>query len=171
MPDDPTIPDEADVWRLVLPLWMVPGDNGVGVRPSTAAFDDSSDGDPMSAILARSGRDPRDVVPATSPDAGVVAFWLDFFAMLAWNWSARRCGRNRTTSWSVGGRQRACGRNSCGAVGGSSKGSEPPHSVPASRFWLQLPRPIVCSSATRRQALGAHGFRTDDGDSVRAAVR
>lgn len=78
MPDDPTIPDEADVWRLVLPLWMVPGDNGVGVRPSTAAFDDSSDGDPMSAILARSGRDPRDVVPATSPDAGVVAFSARF---------------------------------------------------------------------------------------------
>jgi len=78
MPDDSTIPDDAVVWRYVIPQWIVPGDDGNGFRPSTAAFDDSSDGDPMSAILATPGRDPRTAVPATCPDAGVVAFSAGF---------------------------------------------------------------------------------------------
>jgi hypothetical protein len=73
MPDDPTIPDDATIWRYVVPQWVVIGDDGVGVRPSSGAFDDSSDG-PMSAILATEGRDPASAIPATCPGAGMVAF-------------------------------------------------------------------------------------------------
>jgi hypothetical protein len=74
MPDDPTIPDDAIVWRFVSPHQIVAGADGEGVQPSTGAFDDSSDGDPMSAVLASQGRDPASVIPKTCPGAGVVAF-------------------------------------------------------------------------------------------------
>jgi hypothetical protein len=74
MADDPTIPDDAIIWRCVVPQWVVPGRDGEGVRPSTGAFDDSSDADPMSAVLASGERDPKSVIPTTRPNASVVAF-------------------------------------------------------------------------------------------------
>jgi hypothetical protein len=78
MADDPTIPDDAVIWRYVVPQWIVPGKDGQRSLPSTGAFEDSSDGDPMSAILASKDRDPATAVPKTSPDAGVVAFTAGF---------------------------------------------------------------------------------------------
>ena len=82
MPDDPSIPDDAVVWRQIVPLQIVTGEDGVGALPSTGAFDDSSDGDPMSAILASKGRDPKSAVPKRYPDAGVVAFTAKFLRSL-----------------------------------------------------------------------------------------
>ena len=78
MADDPTIPDDAIIWRYVVPQWIVRGKDGEGSLPSPGAFEDSSDGDPMSAILASKDRDPATAVPKASPDAGVVAFTAGF---------------------------------------------------------------------------------------------
>ncbi len=82
MPDDATIPDDAIVWRFVSPHQIVTGKDGEGVQPSTGAFDDSSDGDPMSAVLASEGRDAASIVPTTCPGAGVVAFTAGYLRSL-----------------------------------------------------------------------------------------
>lgn len=82
MPDDPTIPDEAIVWRYVPSVQIVDGDDGEGLRPSTGAFNDSSDGDPMSAILATEGREPATAIPQSCAGAGVVAFTAAFLRSL-----------------------------------------------------------------------------------------
>jgi hypothetical protein len=50
--DDATIPDAADLWRRLIPDWIIPDSNTGGVRISSAAFDDSRDGTPMSVLLA-----------------------------------------------------------------------------------------------------------------------
>ena len=49
--DDPTISDDAALWRRIHPSWIVEDENRSGVRVSSAAFDDSSDGSPMSVLL------------------------------------------------------------------------------------------------------------------------
>ena len=49
-PDDPTIGSEANLWRRIHPLWIVPDENG-GLRVSSAAFDNSEDGTPTSIHL------------------------------------------------------------------------------------------------------------------------
>ncbi|MCC6809530.1 MAG: hypothetical protein IT381_19025 [Deltaproteobacteria bacterium] len=52
--DDSTILDSDIIWRRVAPHQIVQLDQNLGrSRASTGAFDDSSDGTPMSACLAR----------------------------------------------------------------------------------------------------------------------
>lgn len=50
--DDPTILDDAALWRRIPPQHFVPDPNLGVVRPSSAAFEDSPDGSPMSVFLA-----------------------------------------------------------------------------------------------------------------------
>jgi len=50
--NDPTIQDSAVLWRRIRPDQIFLDDNLKILRPSTAAFDDSSDGTPMSVQLA-----------------------------------------------------------------------------------------------------------------------
>ena len=60
-PDDLTIPDEAVLWRRIPDRHFTLQPDG-SIRPSSAAFDDDPDGDPMSTVLARPGRDPFPVL-------------------------------------------------------------------------------------------------------------
>lgn len=66
--DDAGISDSVDLWRRLIPAWIVPDDNTGGVRISSAAFDDSRDGTPMSVLLAdvvaQTRRTPEDVLAA-----------------------------------------------------------------------------------------------------------
>jgi hypothetical protein len=49
--DDPTIPDDAELWRRI-PPWHFVDDGNLGqIRPSSAAFEDDPSGSPMSVIL------------------------------------------------------------------------------------------------------------------------
>ena len=58
--DDPTIPDEARLWRRI-PQWhFFRDDNLQRVRPASAAFDD--DDGPMSVTLADEAADPESVL-------------------------------------------------------------------------------------------------------------
>jgi len=50
--DDPSIRDDAALWRIIHPLWIVRDDNERGWRISSGAFDDSTDGSPLSVLLA-----------------------------------------------------------------------------------------------------------------------
>jgi hypothetical protein len=50
--DDAGIADSADLWRRLIREWVVPDSNTGGIRISSAAFDDSRDGTPMSVLLA-----------------------------------------------------------------------------------------------------------------------
>jgi hypothetical protein len=64
--DDPTIADDAVLWRRI-PPWHVIFDANLGrPRPSKAAFEDHPNGSPMSVVLAeevaRSGRAAADVL-------------------------------------------------------------------------------------------------------------
>lgn len=68
--DDCTILDEAELWRRI-PLncnWIVQDDNMGTLRVSSAAFNDSRDGSPLSVQLAdvvtESGRTAEDVLAA-----------------------------------------------------------------------------------------------------------
>jgi hypothetical protein len=64
--DDQTIENGAELWRRIHPSWCVKDDNQGITRVSSAAFDDSEDGTPLSVLLAslviESGRDPVDVL-------------------------------------------------------------------------------------------------------------
>ena len=64
--DDKTISNDADLWRRIHPAWAVSDENRGGWRVSSAAFDDSRDGSPLSVLLAEivraTGRVPADVV-------------------------------------------------------------------------------------------------------------
>ena len=64
--DDTSIPDDAELWRRICPRWVVPDDNGGGLRVSSAAFDNSNDGSPTSVLLAEiveaTDRAPSDVL-------------------------------------------------------------------------------------------------------------
>jgi hypothetical protein len=57
--DDPTIPDDAELWRRIPPWHFVPDENSGQIRPSSAAFEDHPDGSPMSVFLAAEARDLR----------------------------------------------------------------------------------------------------------------
>lgn len=59
-PDDLSIAGDAVLWRRVPDHHFVQKDGTI--RPSSAAFDDDPDGDPMSTVLARPGRDPFPVL-------------------------------------------------------------------------------------------------------------
>lgn len=50
--DDPTIANEAELWRRIPPRHFVFDENLGQVRPSSAAFDNHPDGSPMSVLLA-----------------------------------------------------------------------------------------------------------------------
>lgn len=49
--DDPTIADDAPLWRRIPPRHFVFDENTGKWRPSTAAFEDHPDGSPMSVVL------------------------------------------------------------------------------------------------------------------------
>lgn len=51
-PDDPSIEDTADLLRRIPPAHFVPDGNSGLVRPSSAAFEDDNDADPMSVYLS-----------------------------------------------------------------------------------------------------------------------
>ena len=56
--DDPSVPDDAPVWRRI-PEWHIVPDTNTGERRvSSAAFLDDDDGSPMSVILPSPRRDP-----------------------------------------------------------------------------------------------------------------
>lgn len=59
--DDTSICNSAELWRRIHPRQIVPDQNRHRMRPSSAAFSDSSDGTPMSvlraSLVARSRRD------------------------------------------------------------------------------------------------------------------
>jgi hypothetical protein len=57
--DDPTIPNDAELWRRI-PPWHFVDDGNLGqIRPSSAAFEDHPDGSPMSVLLAVEAGDPQ----------------------------------------------------------------------------------------------------------------
>ncbi len=64
--DDPTIANEAELWRRIPPWHFIPDLNTSRIRPSTAAFKDHQNGSPMSVLLADvligSGGGPLDVL-------------------------------------------------------------------------------------------------------------
>ena len=60
--DDLTIPDEADLWRRIHPSHIVFDENVGQSRPSSAAFDDSSDGTPMSVLLGQEAGPPENAL-------------------------------------------------------------------------------------------------------------
>jgi hypothetical protein len=60
--DDPTIPDDADLWRRI-PRWHLVNDESIGqIRPSSAAFEDHPDGSPMSVVLGAESRGAESVL-------------------------------------------------------------------------------------------------------------
>jgi hypothetical protein len=61
-PDDPSISDSAELWRRIHPDLWTRDDNTGQWRPSSSAFRDSSDGTPMSVVLAAPGRAPSTAV-------------------------------------------------------------------------------------------------------------
>jgi hypothetical protein len=50
--DDHTIPDNADLWRRIHPTQIIDDDNQRRTRPTPAAFTDSTNGSPMSVVIA-----------------------------------------------------------------------------------------------------------------------
>ncbi len=64
--DDPTIQKDAVLWRRIHPSWCVRDENKGTLRVSSAAFDDSEDGTPLSVLLASlvaaSGKQDLDVI-------------------------------------------------------------------------------------------------------------
>lgn len=64
--DDSTIRDADSLWRRVPPWHLVYDENDNVIRPTSAAFEDSPDGSPMSVLLAQivadTGRGPKDAV-------------------------------------------------------------------------------------------------------------
>ena len=65
-PDDPTIEDETKLFRRIPPWHHVFDGNTNQWRPSSAAFQDDNDGDPMSvylsSVLAAESRNPSTVL-------------------------------------------------------------------------------------------------------------
>jgi hypothetical protein len=75
--DDPTIADEAPIWRRIPPWHVVFDENSRRFRPSSAAFEDHPNGTPMSVLLGEevlnSGRSPESVLTAYE-DFSLVSF-------------------------------------------------------------------------------------------------
>ncbi|MGH9840415.1 MAG: hypothetical protein ACREEM_16675 [Blastocatellia bacterium] len=70
--DDPTISDDADLWRRIPPWHFILDENLGDIRPSSAAFDDDPDGAPMSAYLAEECKEPQ-IVLVNHDGFGLVA--------------------------------------------------------------------------------------------------
>ena len=81
-PDDASISNEAMLWRRVPDYHFVPDASG-GIRPSSAAFEDDPDGDPMSTVLASPGRDPYAVLLGND-GWGLVAIPVSLVRELGW---------------------------------------------------------------------------------------
>jgi|SRR3954471_16831323 len=60
--DDATVLDDEILWRRVPPWHVVPDQNRVGRTVSSAAFDDDTDGNPMSVVLAGGADGPEAVL-------------------------------------------------------------------------------------------------------------
>lgn len=60
--DDSSIPDEVELWRRIPPTHVHLDKNLGQQRPASWAFSDDEDGEPMSVVIARPGRDPRTVL-------------------------------------------------------------------------------------------------------------
>lgn len=60
--DDPTIPDDAELWRRIPPRHVYFEENLGRIRPSKAAFEDDGDGSPMSVVLAAESAGPAAVL-------------------------------------------------------------------------------------------------------------
>jgi hypothetical protein len=75
--DDPSVANDAELWRRVPPAWIVPDENRGGYRPSSQAFHDSPDGSPMSVLIsetmAADGRGAQDAV-AENPNFLLACF-------------------------------------------------------------------------------------------------
>lgn len=71
--DDPTIADDAILWRRIRPDWIVFDQNTGRYRPTSQAFHDSRGGHPMSVHLAEIAQRPE-VVLAGQEGYGLVSF-------------------------------------------------------------------------------------------------
>lgn len=64
--DDATIANDAELWRRIPPVWVVPDKNAECMRVSSAAFANSRNGSPTSVLLAtivrETGRTDADVL-------------------------------------------------------------------------------------------------------------
>lgn len=60
--DDQTIQNDDELWRRVPPWWLVSDEMLSQPRISSAAFDDSPNGSPMSVVLANESRGPESVL-------------------------------------------------------------------------------------------------------------
>ncbi len=81
--DDPSIPDEAELWRRVPPDFYTYDERLGRRRPSSGAFDNHRDGSPMSVVLAAESRGV-DAVLAGYAGYGLVAITAGL---------ARACGQ------------------------------------------------------------------------------
>jgi hypothetical protein len=81
--DDPTIEDDAPLWRRVPPHHFVLDEQSGSVRPSSAAFEDHPDGSPMSVLLGAESAGP-DSVLAGHPDFALASITAGL---------ARECGQ------------------------------------------------------------------------------
>ena len=75
-PDDPGIADHVHLLRRIPPWHFVSDDNDGSYRPSSAAFDDDDDGDPMSVYR-------RDVIQAEGGEAERVMAGHEGFGLVA----------------------------------------------------------------------------------------
>jgi len=85
--DDPTIRDDAGLWRRIPPWHCVFDGNLGGVRPSSAAFEDHPDGSSMSVLLAEIVAETRrgaEAILAGHEDYGLAAITAGL---------ARACGQ------------------------------------------------------------------------------
>jgi hypothetical protein len=60
--DDPTISDDADLWRRIHPTHIISDPNLGRVRPTSAAFMDLSNGSPMSVVIAAESDGPEHIL-------------------------------------------------------------------------------------------------------------
>ena len=60
--DDPTIGHDAELWRRIPPWHFYRDPNDGSTRPSSAAFEDDSDHDPMSIVLGEECAGPASVL-------------------------------------------------------------------------------------------------------------
>jgi hypothetical protein len=74
--DDVSISDDDTLWRRVFPSWIVSDENTGGLRVSSAAFDDSEDGSPLSVLIAA-------VVAETRRTAREILAGYDGYALAA----------------------------------------------------------------------------------------
>ena len=83
LPDDPTFGSESILWRRIHPRWVVLDETLKVLRISSAAFDNSPDGDPLSVLLAedfekvcRSAADVLDGHPGYGVGSVCVRIWV-----------------------------------------------------------------------------------------------